>query len=603
MKKPFLNLIVILILIIGSVLLLQTNFVHAEETSPGIISSAIRSAVNPILADFANLTMTVASWALIFAGYVLDVSIKLTLNIKDFVNATPAIFTVWKTLRDITGLFFIFYLLYAAIQMMTGLGKESYGSTIKNIVIAGVLINFSFFIVSIGIDASNITSQAIYNAMVPNSQTMKINEKTGLAEIVRDNGQSKISNIFMNSLRIQKIYDTKGNRLGTNITDPIKIVLIGITGVIMMLTAAASLILAALAFIARLVILLFLLAFSSLWFAGKVIPQVRDQVKMFEGAFYSQLIFMPVYLLLMYVALSIINGSNFFSAGDIGGVASTITGPNWIMPYIIIGVNFAIVIFILNLPLVIGLSMGSHATDWLKKSIGKWDAGNVWKNVGLWTKNRAVNTVASVPQNVVGQGAYSLNKSGAMNKLASWSPTIGMTASKGLSKVSSASFGGKKGGYEGAVKQRKKEVEAMYKQISDNSSKETKELNQEKFRSNLTSSILSKVLSRRADKETAEKLNKIAMKAENKSKKKDYQKEVGNIESQIKLINGNKLNQALLSDTEKAKIVELEKRRDELQEKIDKANEDESEERDSKILEGIKKELEGREKKEETKKT
>lgn len=337
--------------------------------------------VNSFVGLLANLAMTAAGLVLSMAGTVLDVSIGLTLNIKNFVNATPAIFIVWKTLRDVTGLFFIFYLLYAAIQMMTGIGKTSYGATVKNIVIAGILINFSFFIVSVAIDASNIVSQALYNAMVPTLETKSIDYNTGITKVVEDSGKVGISRIFMNSLRIQSIYDVKGNKLGTNIANPVKIFLIGIIGVIMMLTTAASFIMAALAFIARLVILIFLLAFSSIWFAGRVIPEIDKHLKPFNDALYSQLVFMPIYLLLMYVALTIINGSGLLGINSIPNNIAP-TGTNWVLPYIILGVNFAIVIFILNLPLAVGLSMGGQATSWMKKSMDKWDALKVWGRVG-----------------------------------------------------------------------------------------------------------------------------------------------------------------------------------------------------------------------------
>jgi hypothetical protein len=357
--------------------------IFAFTSFPDLLASA--------LAILANAAMTVASWLLIAAGYILDVSIRLTLDIKDFVDATPAIFIVWKTLRDITGLFFIFYLLFAAIQMMTGWGKGSYGTTVKNIVIAGILINFSFFIVSVAIDASNIVSQAIYRAMVPNSVDINISGSTSMSQVVQSSGKSDISNIFMNSLKIQSIYDTQGNKLGVSVGDPFKVLLIGVMGVIMMLTTAASFIFAAIAFIARLVILLFLLAFSSIWFAGMVIPQINEHVKKFSGMLYSQLIFMPAYLILMYVALTIINGSKILGTVDVSNLA----GNNWAMPFIMIGVNFAIVIFILNLPLAVGLSMGGAATSIMKKGMGKWDAINVWKNVGLWSKENTGGRVAS----------------------------------------------------------------------------------------------------------------------------------------------------------------------------------------------------------------
>ncbi len=450
MKKIIINTIIFSIILSSIVFVMPHNTVHAEEGAP--VGSAVTTLtatqslgtnvlakifgftslvdlINSALAVIINLAIAIAGFILGIAAYILDISIGLTLNIKAFVESTPAIYAVWRILRDITGLFFIFYLLYAAIQMMTGFGKgPSYGSIIKNIIIAGILINFSFFIVSVGIDFSNVISQAIYNAMIPNHVMVKINPKTNLSDVVGSAGKSNISNIFMNSLKIQQIYDTNGNRLGTNVADPIKTALIGVAGVVMMLTTAASFVLAALAFIARLVILLFLLAFSSLWFVGWIIPQVNKELSFFQGQLYSQLIFMPAYLLLMYVALTIVNGSNMLGAGRLNTSAVS-TAENWIMPYVLLSINFAIIIIILNLPLVIGLSMGGWATGWLKKSIDKWDARKVWQNIG----NKAPSTIWN---NTGGRVSSKLAQSESFKNIAGKS-YLGELALKGVKGASS----------------------------------------------------------------------------------------------------------------------------------------------------------------------
>ena len=450
MKKIIINTIIFSIILSSIVFVIPHNTVHAG--GGGLFGAAVTAVaasqnlgnnvlaqifgftsmpdlVNSALAAIVNLAMAVSGFILGIAAYILDISIGLTLNIKAFVESTPAIYAVWRILRDITGLFFIFYLLYAAIQMMTGFGKgPSYGSIVKNIVIAGILINFSFFIVSVGIDFSNIISQAIYQAMIPDHSIVAIKPGTTLTEVVGSAGKSNISSIFMNSLKIQQIYDTNGNRLGTAIADKVKMALIGVAGVVMMLTTAASFVLAALAFIARLVILLFLLAFSSLWFVGWIIPQVNKELSFFQGQLYNQLIFMPAYLLLMYVALTIVNGSNMLGAGKLNASAVS-TAENWIMPYVLLSINFAIIIIILNLPLVIGLSMGGWATGWLKKSIDKWDARKVWGNIG----NKAPSTIWN---NTGGRVSSKLAQSESFKNIAGKS-YLGELALKGVKGASS----------------------------------------------------------------------------------------------------------------------------------------------------------------------
>ncbi len=605
MKKLIIKTI-IFTLVLSSIVFVMPQFSFAEEKPTGSAVSTggsnlgtnlvsqffqfqtLPDLLNSAVGAIANLAMAAAGYLLSISAYLLDVSINLTLNIKAFVEATPAVYSVWRILRDITGLFFIFYLLYAAIQMMIGFGKGSgYASTVKNIVIAGILINFSFFIVSVSIDFSNVISQAIYNAMIPDEVVMRIDPNANLATMVGNAGKSNISNIFMNSLRIQQIYDTNGNRLGTNIADPVKTALIGLAGVIMMITTAASFTLAALAFIARLIILIFLLAFSSLWFVGWIIPEVNKHTNKIQGQLFSQLLFMPVYLLLMYVGLTVINGSKLLEAGSIGTL--TATGTNWIMPYVLIMVNFAIVIIILNLPLTVALGMGGMATGWLKKSIDKWDAQAVWKNIGGWTGVKIKNTAAYVPQNIVGQSAYLLGKSKTFGKIAGSSPVIGTALSKGLNKVSSATFGGTKGGYEGALKARKKDLDATYKKLGDNSYKKS----QEEFRTNLPKGILGHVISSRANKEVSEKLIRDAEKKNNKEKKPENIKRLAAIERDLSELERGPAGFAANTQT-REQVEEKQKRKEALLEEkskiekdIQEATELENADRDNKILSKI----------------
>lgn len=421
----------------------------------------------------ANLFLEAASWLVAIAGSLLNVSIVLTLHIRDFVNSTPAIYNIWTTIRDITGLFFIFFLLFAAFNMILS-RENNYGKLVVNIVIAGILVNFSFFLTSAAIDASNIVSQALYNAMLPTAPHISIvgsdasgNGATSLTQIAAastgyntstqtvSGNTVGISNIFMQNLRIQSLYDAKGNSLGTNIKDPLKILLIGIVGVIIMITTAISFVLAAAAFIVRLVVLLFLLAFSPLWFAATVIPQLKPYTKMFTDQLKNMLLFMPVYLLLMYAALRVLNESNIIGSGWTSNFTGAGTGGQWAFGYIVLAINFAMVIVMLNLPLVVSMSMGGKAVKFINtKAFG---AQGIWGKVSSWTG-----------RNTAGKLAYMAENSQLMGKFAKSSPFGARVVSNGLSSVSSTTFGGgKKSGY---VDVRKARIE-QYKKIAGKAEK------------------------------------------------------------------------------------------------------------------------------------
>jgi len=424
----------------------------------------LQDALGMIAMYIVNLILSLASWFVVITGFLLNVSIVITMHIKDFVNSTPAIYDIWRTIRDISGLFIIFALLYAAIELILGITKPNFKDLIKNIVIAGILINFSFFMTSVLIDASNIVSLAIYNSIVPASEAPAssnpaANTTIGIITSSAYDNSKGISNILMNSLKIQQNFDPKNFSLSgpadknTPIL-PIKVILTGITGVVIMFTVGMSFLFASLAFIIRLVILLGLLAFSPLWFAAAVVPQISSYAKSWWDYLKGQLIFMPAYLLLMYAALSIINKTSVFTTSGSNGLWQGSNASAFVpTEYIAFIINAAFIIIMLNLPLLAAIKLGA-GVKFLDKFGASIKASNIWKNVGSQFGSRTV-----------GRAAYALNESRAVKSFVGVSPTIGGLASKGLTKVSSAGFGQKKGGYEDRLKAKKVGEEKMYKSL------------------------------------------------------------------------------------------------------------------------------------------
>jgi len=394
---------------IASILIIATivaapNLAHAQAIS-SLFGLGLSGFFTELFATTVNTLLMIMGWFLSLAGGLLNVSINLTLNIKAFVDATPAIFTTWSTIRDVSSLFIIFLLLYAALVKIVGVSSgPTYGSLIKNIVIFGILINFSFFITSLGIDASNIVSAQIYNAIAPsqslNPSNVNFQDPSVVSRALNAGG---ISNIFAQALQITHIYNNaKFSEVdgGGAASAPFKVILMGLTGIVIEFAAAMSFILASMAFIARFVILLVLLAFSPIWFVAHMMPQIQsiqDKARQWSGMYYSMLIFMPVYLLLMYMALSVLTTSTVFQSGYAGNLVAGVAGEAWYANFLALGVNAFIVIFLLNMPLVVAMSMGGMATSWIDKTglTGKQIWGRVGSTVGKWSHQGTVGRAAS----------------------------------------------------------------------------------------------------------------------------------------------------------------------------------------------------------------
>jgi hypothetical protein len=501
---------------------------------------------------FGTIVAQIANWAIVGMGFVLTLSgkllnfsVNLTLHIKDFVNSAPAIYTTWKAIRDISGLFIIFALLFAAIQLILGLKGASFGHLIKNVVVVGILINFSFFFAAVGIDASNIVSVQLYNAIAPANSLNVAAATSGVSAESFGLNDGGLSDIFMTKLKIPSLYKTQVSagqaaaaQTGGGAPSTVVILVAGIVAVIIELAAALSFAAAAFAFIMRFVVLLILLAFSPIWIASYVVPQLHPYSKQWTQQYTAMLTFMPVYLLLMYLALNVLTSSNLFGAINSSGVVGN---GAWYGGLLALGVNAFLVCFLLNMPLIVAAKMGGIASEFINpKKIGM---DTLFKKFSSQTGSRTV-----------GRMAYAAGNSNTVKSFVAARPALGGLLAGGLSKVGNVGFGQKKGGYEDRLKAKSSAEEKLHKKLGtideskydnktpdkegktalDRAKGKAKEF-QSRYRSNLSweakpsNLYLGKIpgflLDNRANRQTARKL-------ENETKKKQSVKEESELKKQ-----------------------------------------------------------------------
>ncbi len=358
--------------------------------------------VDHLVAMLANWAITAMGFVLALAGYLLNFSINLTLHIKDFVDSTPAIFSTWKALRDISGILVMFMLVWAALKIILDIGG-GFGKTLKDIVIVGLLINFSFFFAGVMIDLSNIVSVQLYNAIAPanslntTAATTNIFQNEGVVSFKSIDGG--ISDIFMSALKVQTIYKNgvSGNAGGSNSSGPTPpptyiIILSSIVAVGIEFIAAMSFLAAAFAFVFRFVILITLLAFSPIWIASRVIPETKKYADEWWNTFTSMLVFMPAYLLLMYLAMNVITTSKLFGTLNGGGVVGN---GAWYANILILGINAFIIIFMINLPLVVAIKLGGSSTKYAN-ALSKKVSGFIGTRTVGWAASKIDKDLATM---------------------------------------------------------------------------------------------------------------------------------------------------------------------------------------------------------------
>lgn len=348
----------------------------SAQASPPIPESiSCGSWLNPNLQCFVGRLFYYAIYSTFgflvwVSAAVLDLIIKLT--ILDFHNwaALPGIRIAWTVLRDTMNITFIFLLLYASISMILGLGKEK--GIIKGVIMAGLLINFSFFFTSVIIDASNVLTVQMHDAVKRIGDSNEANPNNSVAS------QGGITGVFMQGAGIQ-VATIAGLDSASFVQALLQQM---IFSSIMFLVLAFVFFAMGFLLLGRFVVLIILLITSPISVMGGLLPQVAGYSKKWWKALIDQAVFAPLMMLFLVVTAVIVSNEEFqrnFSPASTGmpesvpGLAGGVGGL----------VQYAIVIGLLIVGIVIAKSSAGAASngaaDWAIKK-----AQSIPSTAGRW---------------------------------------------------------------------------------------------------------------------------------------------------------------------------------------------------------------------------
>lgn len=389
------------------------------------------------VADLGSVLQGIVGVVLSTSATLLSFSLNITINIKEIYEKTPAIENTWLLIRNLSSMFIIFMLMYASIKTILGVDEGGLKKLVGNVVVAGLLINFSLFGTKALIDASNLISLQFYRAIAP-----EYVGNGGIGTIDSAYSKGGIANVLLQSLKIQKIYNpaTAGLSNAKNQGSIFfAIVIATYGGIILMIFATISFLAAAVAFAIRTALLLLLMAFSPVYFVGMIFPEIKADISdKWKKYLTEQLMFMPVYLLLLYVALRFISDSSFMSfIQDPKGVTS---GGVIGMQHLGVIMQYFIAIVFINLPLIGAIKFGAIGTSFAKKMTDGF-------------KEKIYSQPGWLGQHTLGRGAKKLSETLASSEFARNNPNFAVLANSTLGKVSGATFGGSKGGYDKRFKE------------------------------------------------------------------------------------------------------------------------------------------------------
>lgn len=329
-------------------------------------------------AYIAFTILQVASWVLWVAAILFNSTINYTLNMAGFIKDIPIVAVGWTTFRDVTNLMFIFIILYIAIS--TIVGNEGYGikKLLGKVIVGAMLINFSLFFTQAMIDGSNIIALQFYHKIRNDAAGQNI--KSGKAGSNTDY-DAGISAAFVNAMGLQQIYflgkgssnggpsnetsgtNLEGTKLGLNASN---LILVGLGGTVLVLITAFVFFAATFMLLARTVVLVFLMILSPVAFMGNILPALGKYTGEWWSKLTSNLLFAPVYMMLLYLVMNMILGGSFKGANGGGGTFADMFagGSNWI-PTVL---TFVVLIMLMLGCLIIASKLGVIGSKWAEKT-------------------------------------------------------------------------------------------------------------------------------------------------------------------------------------------------------------------------------------------
>lgn len=330
--------------------------IPGAETAQGIIDFAKDpgASIQKVLLNMISAA-GVAVWAFFglilgLVGQVFDFVLRYTVTSQTLFNSirTP-INIAWTILRDIANIAIVFSLLYLAIKTILNGNGFADTKTLAGVLVAAVLINFSLFFTTLAFNTSNFVAQRI-------AEQIQFDGGGTVSEnIAKLSGVKGTIDVLWN-----KQYGSQGSTL-QNVDEEISQAysdlragfLAGLTTLILIVI----LLVAALLLMYRFFVFTILMISSPFGLISGFIPWFKGAGNQWWGELKKQFIFLPVFMLTLYVSLLFV-----------GTISNSVRGATDLATYVyyfILTCGFLVLILIVPLKVAEG-SKGSlsSVTNW-----------------------------------------------------------------------------------------------------------------------------------------------------------------------------------------------------------------------------------------------
>jgi hypothetical protein len=384
---------------------------------------AVAHAQTPTFCSQASTCLTSVIYLLVVylptnfayvAGYIFNFGVQLALNSASY--GLDFLSQGWAVVRDIANLSFIFILIYIAYTVIMEAETTGTMRMLAGVIVMALLINFSFFLTRVVVDAGNILAVQFYNAIDIKDPTNK-NAPTPVIPSPINSGLpgqqvsavKDLSAGVMNALQVQKILSSdsfdaymkgSGSGIGTFLTNVLVQTLVYVAVGIFLMVIAFIFLLMGVKFLIRIITLWFAIIASPLAFAAQAVPnkKISGYYHLWLTHLIESSLYPAVFLFLFFIITQFLN---------------TLAGPQGIVPSIFAANAFdpnsadipGFVAIIANIGIRLGLI--TVLLYYAMKFSDKFseESGNAARSAVSWAGNRTASITGWTARNTVGRGA------------------------------------------------------------------------------------------------------------------------------------------------------------------------------------------------------
>lgn len=308
-----------------------------KDAVAGAISEALSSAagaaatvgfnfVIKVFAYIAGLIFLISQFFLWLGAMLLDQALKfLVLEMGVFVSGDGPAQTIrlaWVAIRDLMNLAIVGGFIAVGISTILQVAQYNASKFLSRLIIAALLVNFSFFFAGAMIDAANFVTVKIYESKTFQGNCVTRTTTNGKPTLTSSG--CTISNAFMASTKLGTLEDLNKLSEGgkTEVSYNLKFLVLAIFGSVLFFVAGFVFFTAGILLIGRFVALILLLVTSPLGIAGTQIPYIDKYAGKWWSEFTSQVLFAPIYMILIAISFQIIKGTTEFLQQKSGGSTS-----------------------------------------------------------------------------------------------------------------------------------------------------------------------------------------------------------------------------------------------------------------------------------------